>query len=134
AFRRREIVGNLGNTVLRHFVLYLDYKRQRIVLEKGEDFSREYPVDRSGLMIILSEKGEAEIYFVSSSTPGEESGFKQGDLIQAVDGKDMRAWGGVLGVRQVLQGIPGTCLTITIVREGKPIDLPLKLRDLHWSY
>jgi hypothetical protein len=133
AFRRREIVGNLGNTVLRNFVLYLDYKRQRIIVEKGEDFGREFPSDRSGLMVICSEKGEIEIYFVSPGTPGKESDFRKGDLIRSIDGKDFLPWSGVLDAREILQQSPDTELTVIVEREGKHINLPLKLRDLHRS-
>jgi membrane-associated protease RseP (regulator of RpoE activity) len=131
ALRRRETVGNLGNTVLQHFVLYLDYKRQRIIVEKGEDFGREFPSDRSGLMVISSEKGEIEIYFVSPSTPAEESGFRKGDLIRSIDGKDFLPWSGVLDAREILQQSPDTELTVIVERERKRIELPLKLRDLH---
>jgi hypothetical protein len=131
AFRRKELVGNLGNTVLRSFILYLDYKRQQIIVEKGEDYGREFPSDRSGLMVIRSEKGEVEIYFVSPGTPGETGGFRRGDIIRSIAGKEVSACGGILGVRQLLQQSPGTELSIMVAREGKRIMLPLKLKDLH---
>jgi hypothetical protein len=131
AFRRKEIIGNLGNTLFRHFVLYLDYKQQQVIVEKGEDFGREFPSDRSGLLAVLSENGEIEVYFVSPGTPAEESGFRKGDLIRSIGGKDIASLGGILGVRRLLQQSPGTDLSVTAVREGKQIDLSLKLRDLH---
>ncbi len=131
ALGRKELSGNLGNTVLRSFILYLDYKRQRIIVEKGGDFGREFPSDRSGLMVILSEEGEAEIAFVSPGTPGETCGFRRGDVIQSINGKDTPACGGVLGVRQLLQQSPGTELTVTVERGDERLSLPLILKELH---
>ncbi len=39
----RELVGSIGNSLLRHFVVFLDYSRQQVILERGRDFGRVFP-------------------------------------------------------------------------------------------
>ena len=40
AFGSVEISGNLGNSFFRRFVLYLDYERQEVIFERGENSRR----------------------------------------------------------------------------------------------
>ncbi|HVP58328.1 MAG TPA: aspartyl protease family protein, partial [bacterium] len=47
-----EVTGNLGNDILRHFVVYLDYKRQQVILEKGSDFDKVFPNSKTGLGLV----------------------------------------------------------------------------------
>ena len=63
AFSRSEEMGNLGNSVFRHFVLYLDYKRQQVIVEKGDDFDFDFPRDKSGLQVVLNDNDETEVLF-----------------------------------------------------------------------
>lgn len=43
ALSSKQFIGNAGNSLFRHFILYLDYKHQRIILEKGADFDKKFP-------------------------------------------------------------------------------------------
>ncbi|UCG92407.1 MAG: clan AA aspartic protease, partial [candidate division WOR-3 bacterium] len=47
----KSLVGNIGNAFLRHFVLYLDYKNQRVIVEKGDNYDHEFPRPKSGLQL-----------------------------------------------------------------------------------
>ena len=86
AFRRRELIGNLGNSLFRHFVLYLDYKRQQVIIEKGSNFDHIFPRDKSGVQIVLNEDEDIEVVFVAPDTPAAKSGLQKGDIIESING------------------------------------------------
>ena len=124
-----EYAGIVGNDILRHFVVYLDYADQRIILEKGQDFDREFPQDHSGLSLGFGEGSEPIIEYVTEGTPGADAGFLAGDVLLDVDGKSPAALGGVPDVRELLRGRPGTTLRLKVRRDGRELTLPLRLRD-----
>ena len=131
AFSRSEIVGNLGNTLFRNFVLYLDYKSQRMIIEKGVDFGRRYPTDKSGLSLVLSPNQEYVVFFVSPGTPAEQAGFRKNDVVLKINGKDPKSYGGLLDVRDLMKKEAGTVYQISIRRADEVRDLQLKLKELH---
>ncbi len=130
AFASQEILGNIGNALLRRFVLYLDYRNQRVIVEKGEHFSRRFPRDKSGFQVILSEDNRLQVNFVPPHTPAAGAGFLKGDIIRAINHKDVRHYGGILKIRQLLRRDAGTVYTFKILRDNKPRTLKLKLQNL----
>jgi outer membrane lipoprotein-sorting protein len=130
AFASQEILGNIGNALLRHFVLYLDYQNQRVIVEKGEHFGRRFPRDKSGLQIILTEDNRLQVNFVSPHTPAARAGFLKGDIVRAIDHKDVAHYGGILEIRQLLRQDAGTRYIFKVLRNNKPHTLKLKLQNL----
>jgi len=126
----KEIIGNIGNSLLRHFTVYLDYKRQQVILEKGEDFERRFPADKSGLLIGKSDDGFPEIVFVAPGTPADKAGFSNGDTILRIDGMDAGSFGGMIGVRNLFLEEAGREYNIEVLRAGSKHDLKLILEDL----
>jgi hypothetical protein len=129
AFASTETTGNLGNSLLRHFVLFLDYADQRVVVEKGDDFEKDFPFDRSGLQLWRPE-GAVEVLFVSPGTPAEESGFKEGDVVLTIDGKDVSDYGTLIDLKRMLRADVGTTYVFGIERDGERKELELTLREL----
>jgi hypothetical protein len=119
AFGKRGPIGNLGNSLMRHFVLLLDYKNQRIILEKGKDFGRKFPGDKSGLELLLTEDGNIEVFFVSPSTPAEKAGFQKGDIVQSINGIRINYFKGIVAIRKLLREKAGTEYTFNVSRDGK---------------
>lgn len=130
AFAETEKIGNLGNTLFRHFVLYLDYENQQVIVERGDDFDREFPWDRSGLQLWRPDGEEIEVLFVPNGTPAAEAGFREGDAILAVNGIDVEHLGGLTSLRALLREDPGTEYVFRIAREGTESELKLVLREL----
>ncbi len=58
-------------------------------------------------------------------TPGEEAGFKSGDIIYAVDGVDVTGEDSS-NVVAMIKGEEGTEVTVTVYRDGEKIDFTLK--------
>jgi len=128
-FSGGELIGNLGNTLFRHFVLYLDYENQQVIVEKGDDFETEFPWDRSGLQ--LWRPAEAcEVLYASPGTPAEEAGFQEDDVVLTINGIDVEHFGGLLELRAMFREEPGTEYVFEVERDGKRKDLRLILRDL----
>jgi hypothetical protein len=130
AFAETEKIGNLGNTLFRHFVLYLDYADQKVIVEKGEDFDRVFPWDRSGLQLWRPEGEDIEVLSVPEGTPAAEAGFREGDVILSLNGIGVGHLGGLISLRALLREDPGTEYVFRIEREGRETELKLVLREL----
>ena len=131
AFGSTEGTGNLGNNVLRHFVVYLDYDRQHAILEEGADFGRDFPEDRSGLALAVNEGDEIEVFYVSPHTPADRARFQQGDIVRAINGIPVEHMAGVIALRELLKADAGTEYRFELDRDGRTKHIKLKLRDLH---
>ncbi len=129
AFAGHEKTGNLGNTLFRHFVLYLDYENQQVVVEKGDDFGTEFPCDRSGLQLWRPDEAVVVLY-VSPGTPADEAGFEEDDVVLTIDDTDVERFGGLLELRAMFREEPGTEYLFEVERDGKRKELKLVLRDL----
>jgi hypothetical protein len=127
----RELIGNIGNSLLRHFVITLDYRRQQVIFEKGRDFGRIFPRDGSGMVVGRSESGCPMVSYVSPGTPAERAGFLAGDLIQEVEGFGRDVTSRVVGVRTLLRRSPGTRYRITVLRSERMLRLDLTLEALY---
>jgi hypothetical protein len=125
-----EGTGNLGNSVLRHFVLYLDYERQQIILEGGADFGKDFPSDKSGLALTVNDHDDIEVFYVSPGTPAERARFQQGDVVRSVNGIPVELIDGVIALRELLKAESGTEYRFEVEREGTDKYINLKLRDL----
>ena len=131
AFANAELTGNIGNTLLRNFVLYLDYKRGQVIVEKGADFGKQFPEDNSGLQVEHSEDNRLRVYFVSANTPGAKAGFKVGDVLVSINGIDTEHLGGIVAIKDMFMAGPGTQYQIVVDRNGEHKTLKLKLADLY---
>ncbi len=130
AFSKAELTGNAGNDLFRHFNLYLDYTREKVIVEQGADFARNFPVDHSGLQVQLADDGRLTVLTAAPGTPSEKIGLQKDDVITAIDGKSLTELGGILKVREMLKGPIGATLKLDLERAGKPISTSLTLKDL----
>ena len=130
SFAEETTIGNIGNSLLRHFVFYMDYKDQRVILEKGDDYGKEFPRPKSGLQFYYNDDKEVEVVFISPNTPASESGFEKGDVIKKVNGIDVKFYDGIIALRRLMREPAGTKYTIEILRKGKSLKKQLTLKDL----
>ncbi|MEZ5358614.1 MAG: aspartyl protease family protein [Candidatus Zixiibacteriota bacterium] len=129
AFGSGEITGNVGNTLFEHFIMYVDYKNHKVILEKGDNFDKKMPRDNSGLGIRFID-GEYVVGFVSPGTPADKSGFKANDAIVKINGLPAKAFGGLAEIRELFDAEPGTEYKIVVNRDGTSKELIIKLKDL----
>jgi hypothetical protein len=131
AMGNTEGTGNLGNSVLRHFVLYLDYERQQVILEKGDNFGMEFPADKTGLALAENDDDEVEVFYVSPGTPADRARFQEGDILSSINGIPVELMDGVIAVRELLKAKAGTEYRVELERGGNIKGIKLKLRDLY---
>jgi hypothetical protein len=129
-FGTREETGNLGNDILRHFIIYLDYKQQQVIFEKGGDFAKDFPVGKAGVGIIVADDGSYQVFVVSPGTPAERAGFKKGDVVKSINGIPVERFSGVIAISELFKGPAGTRYEVEITRGGVPHTLKLTLKDL----
>ena len=130
ALAATDMVGTLGNSILRNFTLFLDYRNNRVIFERGADFGRELVIDRSGLQVSRTDSGGFEVVCVAANTPAEKAGFRTGDVIKAVDGRSSEALGGLSRLRELLRAAPGTRYQLAALRGDARLNLTLVLEDL----
>jgi hypothetical protein len=131
AFARSELIGNLGNSLFRHFVLYLDYERQQVIIERGDNFNFEYPRDKSGMQVVLNEDNHIEVVFVAPGTPAADAGFQRGDVIKSINAIETDFLTGLLAFRDLLRKDAGTKYTMAAMRDGEMKKATITLRDLY---
>ena len=130
SFAEESMIGNVGNSFLRNFVLYMDYSNQKVILEKGADYGREFQRGKSGLQYLYNKDDDIEVRFVSPGTPADDAGFKEGDIIKSINGIEVQYLDGIIALRKLMREEAGTTYMIGILREGKPYEKQLTLRDL----
>lgn len=120
-----ELVGNLGNSILKHFVLYLDYDKQQIILEPGKWFNLSFKQDLSGITVGLSEQGEPMISYLDPKAYASRQGFREGDVFVAINNAPLSQVNGVRSVKKILMERTSKPLKITVRRGDSLLDLSL---------
>jgi hypothetical protein len=131
AFAKTDLTGNAGNDLFRHFTLYLDYSREKVIVEKGADFDKVFPTDHTGLQLLLADDGQPVVLMAAAGTPAETAGFQKDDKVTSIDGKNLEELGGILKVREMFKGPVGTTFKFDFVRDGKPMTTTMTLKNLY---
>jgi len=126
-----ELIGNIGNSTLRHFRVTLDYENQCIFLEPGKHFHKQFSKDKSGLLIGRTESGQPKIVFVSSGSPADRAGFMEGDVILSINNKKLHPDSMTVPIIRLLRKKAGTRHDFAIMREGKTKTIQLTLKDMY---
>jgi predicted aspartyl protease len=130
AFSQADLTGNLGNTLFRHFVLYFDYDKQRMIIERGDNFGKEFPEDHSGLQLNYSEDNKVSVMFAAPGSPAGKSGLKEGDIITAINGIEIENLGGLIKIKDMMEKPAGTKYELSVLRENKPMNVNLVLEKI----
>ncbi|MDX2505926.1 MAG: aspartyl protease family protein [Gammaproteobacteria bacterium] len=126
-----EMDGLVGNSLLRHFVLYLDYKHQQLIFEKGDDFNFDFPNDKSGMIIGQSLDKMPEVFYVAENTPAHKAGILSEDIIVAINNLEGATLPDVVQIAKMLQADSGTEYQMKLLRNKQYIMTSLKLQDLY---
>lgn len=125
-------LGLLGNRLFGNFVVYCDYKNERVVLEKGPRFNQPWPEDHSGLQLVMNADWKhIDVHYVQAGTPAQKAGFKAGDRLTSINGIDLECFDGLNSVRRILAGDVGRKLDVVVTRDGRDTKLKMVLADLY---
>lgn len=89
AFANSEQVGNIGAQVMNRFRVFLDYERERIILEPSSMFGKAYDRAFSGLSLEAhgTDYRTYRITGVLENSPASEARLQKDDVIIEVDGR-----------------------------------------------
>jgi PDZ domain/Aspartyl protease len=130
-FGDTELIGNIGNSFLRHFTIFLDYERQQLIVEKGDNYQREFSKGKSGVQIMYDEDNNFEVIYVAKNTPGSKAGFKKGDIVLAINDIDVDNFNGLTAIRQLWRADVGTEYKFVVLRDGDKKNLKLILENIY---
>ena len=90
AFANASLAGNIGQRIASKFKLFLDYERQRIILEPASTFQDPFDHAQSG-MALTAEGADFSVLGVLDvleDSPASEAGLLKNDQILKVNNKD----------------------------------------------
>jgi hypothetical protein len=117
--------GLIGNDLLRRFNAIINYPEQIIYLKPNHHYIDPFDYSYTGLGIYM-EEGEIKVIDIIPNSPGDKAGFRTDDIIYAVDKNFTR---NIQTIKAALQNA-GAKVTVLVMRNGKPIVLNLKIKNL----
>ncbi len=120
-----ELAGNLGNSTLKHFVVYLDYEKQQVILEPGIWFDMPFMQNASGITAGLNDYNEPIISYLDPDSPAARAGFKEGDIFTAINEIQVHHLKGIRAIKAILQESSARPLHITVKRGETCLQLRL---------
>ena len=89
AMASTQIVGNIGQLIAGKFKVFLDYNRNRIILEPNSTFNQA--MDRATAGMVLTTEGKdystVRVTDVLENSPAAEAGIQKDDIVVSIDGK-----------------------------------------------
>jgi hypothetical protein len=129
AFANASLAGNIGQRVASKFKVFLDYERQRIILEPVSTFPDPFDQTQSG-MALTTEGADfslVRILEVLEDSPASEAGLLKNDQILKVNNKEAADLS-ITALGEMFER-PGN-FRITVRRGDKTIELTLTTRKL----
>jgi hypothetical protein len=120
--------GNLGEEILRRFVVTFDYAHDRMVLEKGKAFGEPFEHEMLGCSFDWEKDGTATVRDVLPGSPAARAGLEAGDSLISIDGRKVDALG-ITGLRKALT-VDGAQIRLELERGGEMLVKKVKLERL----
>lgn len=122
--------GMIAADFLRRFRVFLDYSRNRMILEPNRGYDSPAAFDASGLRVhrVSNTVDTLRIYEVLPGTPAAEAGLRVSDLLVSVDGVPMQRMSP--GMVQEALSRDGRDCDLLIQRADEVLAIRLKLRRL----
>ncbi len=114
-FASRAFDANVGEALLRRFVVTYDAARGRVRFVPSAAFDEPQPLDRSGLFLTRSAAGTV-VLDVRPGTPAAAAGVRAGDRLAALDGTPAAALS-LAAIRTRLREPAGTRVSLRFVRD-----------------
>jgi membrane-associated protease RseP (regulator of RpoE activity) len=94
AMASHALVGNIGQMIASKFRVFLDYGRNRIILEPNATFADAMDRAMSGIVLITEGKDRATVRIsdVLEDSPASEAGLQKDDIVVSVDGRPASEW------------------------------------------
>jgi predicted aspartyl protease len=124
------VSGLLGYSFLRRFRVVCDYPHRVLWLDPVEGFRDDRPYEHSHAGIQLERQGGiVRVMSVARPSPAERAGIKPGDEVVAI-GRTRAAQVTLTELGRLMEGEPGTALSLTIRRDRHEISYRLRRQRL----
>jgi len=120
--------GFFGNVALQRFHVVFDYVGKRMYLKPNKDYSKPFEFNMAGLLLRTRSDGYKEVYDVIKDSPGDLQDIRKGDLIVAVNGRDILTYNSAELDRLFLQ--ESANIELTIKRNSHRSNRKLTLRRI----
>ena len=117
--------GLIGNDLLRRFNVILNYPDQVIYLKPNTHFNDNFDYSYTGMGIYMVD-GQVTVVDIIAGSPSERAGFKEGDIIYAID-KDVSR--NIQSIKSALQ-VAGARVKVLVMRNKELITLDLHIKDM----
>jgi hypothetical protein len=117
--------GLIGNDLLRRFNVTLNYPQKEIFIKPNSHFKDKFDYSYTGLIMYYLD-GHVVVTDVMKGSPAEEAGFREGDIIFAVNnyfGGDIQQY------RELLKDV-GSRAHVIIMRKGKLMEKKLRIKSI----
>jgi predicted aspartyl protease len=121
--------GNIGINILQNFLIYIDYPKKILYLEKSPNFNREFPLDKSGMQLEVNKDNAYKIVYVSKNSAAQKAGLNVGDILLSINGKKTADTGGIDEIYSIFKDKDGTRIDLKILRDSKEYEIPIVLAD-----
>jgi hypothetical protein len=124
------VAGNIGGSVWKRFAVTFDYAHETMTLVPGAAFAARDTYDRSGAFI-TNQAGKVVVVDVRPGTPAAAAGLARGDVLTAVDGRELGPGeSAVAKLRALFLDPPGTVIRLGVAgKDGAGRTVSLTLRD-----
>jgi len=114
--------GLIGDDILRHFNLIINYQQKEIYLTPNSHFNDPFDYSYTGLTLYRLD-GQVFIDDIVKGSPADKAGLKNGDLVMSIDNN----FSGDLEVYKDLLQKTGYRINIIVMRENKPLIISLRV-------
>ena len=115
-------MGLIGDDILRHFNLIINYKQEEIYLTPNSHFRDPFDYSYTG-MTMYSLEGQVFVDDIVKGSPADKAGLKNGDVIMSIDNN----FSGNLETYKNLLQKTGYRIIILVMRDNKPLIIPLRV-------
>jgi predicted aspartyl protease len=89
AYASKQFAGTIGESIYSRYHTFLDYARNRVILEPTVQAGKPFPERQTYGLSLLASGAELHTYVAAAVRPGspaEKDGFQKGDVITSLDG------------------------------------------------
>jgi len=123
-----EYDGIAGNRILARFRLWLDYRRQRVILEPSELYDEGLPEDVTGFGVRIR-GGRLVVNRVLEGSPADLAGMREDDVLVSVEGVPVGP-SALNTLNRLLPERPGREVDVLVRRSGMELELTLESAPL----
>lgn len=127
--KRGARIGTFGGELLKRFDVTFDYTNQKMYLKKSRNYKQPFEYDMSGLSLnATGDKLDTLIVtHVKENGPAYRANIKKGDIIQSINGKNLRSHS-LSEIYNMLQQRDGKKIFCKINRDGEKLKVQFRLK------